>query len=638
MSNPYRTHLLTGFLVCLFVNTSYAAAPDDIATANVRAWFDALDTQAQGYSSTAEVPIYPGKLGTGISATNVTNWRSKVNGHVALSTYFASSIPASTAPTTSIGYPGIGARYDSANDSLAVQGDIWGANGTVVTTPDIFIVTSPTAPTSTTFLFNSQRGRVNTTQRISAHFPWSDGNIYWDPICCANQPGQIRSAAYSPSLDNLLITNWFANATNRIVIANGTSTLLVGSPAGTYTNLTTPAAPSYYTLGGGEANNSYRGVISENIVYNRLLLEAERRILNNYFAAKWGMGIAGEKRYQGDTAGNGLYRYHVGGIGSEASGNQASATSEGLTISNGNFLSAGRYLIAGLPGLSAAGTMTAYNQSIAGTTAKVVTAPQLLRGSVTTDLPATAWWRGARVWYVDKTDATNATGTVNLTFDITGKMGITTPNVDPLPASAVAAGDVLQLLFRSATTGNFSTVITAAASSAASVTFAVPANLLQDGYYTIGNFKPPKPSLSKTALLVSDPVNGTSNPKNIPGGVIEYTVSLSNVGESPLEAGTSNGVVLTDTIPSNLDMNPAVTINCTDNGVAMTLAATNVTYYSDAGATASITPTAGFDPLIRAIKIFPQGALRCPSTSPKCLLSAPPPAPTCNFKFQLRIK
>jgi uncharacterized repeat protein (TIGR01451 family) len=611
-------------MACACSAVVQAAAPDDIATANLRAWFDALDTQALTYSSTTAVPIYPGNPGTGISAASVTAWKSKANGYTALSSH-----PGLTAPATSNTYPGIGASFNGGDNALAVQGDIWGT-GAVVTTPDIFMVSSPTSTSASTFFFDSQQVRTNTANRISAHFPWPGGLIYWDPVCC----GTGRSASYTPVLSQLLITNWFANSSSRNVVANATTTILTGSGGGAYTNTSTALLPSYYTLGGGEAGLSYFGVISENVVYNRLLFEAERRILNNYFAAKWGMGIGSESRYQGHTAANGLYRYHVGGIGSEASGNQSIATSEGLSISNGSFLATGRYLIAGLAGLSPAGTMTAYNQSVAGTTAKVVTAPQLLRGAVATDLPLTAWWRGARVWYLDKTDASASTGTVNLTFDLSGKMGLTNPNFD---GSAVAIGQPLQLLFRSASTGAFSTVVTASATSAASVTFTVPANLLLDGYYTVADYRPPKPSLAKTVTVLSDPVNGPVNPKNIPGAVVQYAITLSNLGESPLVTGSSNALVVSDVIPPNLDMNANINVTCPNAAGLLTLGPANIVYYSDAAATTVITPVAGFDPNIRAVKLFPQGQLICADTTPQCPLPHTL-IPSCSYTFTLRIK
>ena len=54
--------------------------------------------------------------------------------------------------------------------------------------------------------------------------------------------------------------------------------------------------------------------------------------------------------------------------------------------------------------------------------------------------------------------------------------------------------------------------------------------------------------LSKTSCVVSDPFNGTTNPKRIPGAVIRYAFEVENTGNK--EAAT---VVLTDDIQAILD-------------------------------------------------------------------------------------
>ena len=54
-------------------------------------------------------------------------------------------------------------------------------------------------------------------------------------------------------------------------------------------------------------------------------------------------------------------------------------------------------------------------------------------------------------------------------------------------------------------------------------------------------------SITKTSTIVSDPLNGTTNPKAIPGAVIEYLVTVANTGS--LAAG---GVNLSDTLDGNL--------------------------------------------------------------------------------------
>jgi uncharacterized repeat protein (TIGR01451 family) len=52
--------------------------------------------------------------------------------------------------------------------------------------------------------------------------------------------------------------------------------------------------------------------------------------------------------------------------------------------------------------------------------------------------------------------------------------------------------------------------------------------------------------IAKTSTVISDPFNGTTNPKAIPGAVIEYTITLTNNG-----AVSATGVAIADPIPAN---------------------------------------------------------------------------------------
>jgi len=50
----------------------------------------------------------------------------------------------------------------------------------------------------------------------------------------------------------------------------------------------------------------------------------------------------------------------------------------------------------------------------------------------------------------------------------------------------------------------------------------------------------------KSSTVISDPVNGTSNPKALPGAVIQYCLVVNNTGSA-----SATGVTLSDAIPSN---------------------------------------------------------------------------------------
>ena len=54
-------------------------------------------------------------------------------------------------------------------------------------------------------------------------------------------------------------------------------------------------------------------------------------------------------------------------------------------------------------------------------------------------------------------------------------------------------------------------------------------------------------NISKTSTVISDPFNGTTNPKAIPGAVMEYVVTIQNTG-----AVAAGGISVQDTLNANL--------------------------------------------------------------------------------------
>ena len=55
-------------------------------------------------------------------------------------------------------------------------------------------------------------------------------------------------------------------------------------------------------------------------------------------------------------------------------------------------------------------------------------------------------------------------------------------------------------------------------------------------------------SVVKSSVIISDPVNNTTNPKAIPGAVVEYCIAVSNAAGS----ATATDVVVTDTLPADV--------------------------------------------------------------------------------------
>ena len=69
-------------------------------------------------------------------------------------------------------------------------------------------------------------------------------------------------------------------------------------------------------------------------------------------------------------------------------------------------------------------------------------------------------------------------------------------------------------------------------------------------------------TVTKTSTVVSDPFNGTTNPKRIPGAVVRYTIVVTNSG-----AANATNVVVRDGIPANTTYSAS---SITLNAVAQT--------------------------------------------------------------------
>lgn len=161
---------------------------------------------------------------------------------------------------------------------------------------------------------------------------------------------------------------------------------------------------------------------------------------------------------------------------------------------------------------------------------------------------------------------------------------------------------------------------------------------------------PQLPSLSLTKLVsvISDPVNGTSNPKFIPGAVSAYTLRITNAGLGTVDNGT---VLIRDTLPTQVELYvgtgstpPAATdllqgFGFTDgtpsSGLTCTFTARNdggdcIDFSSD-GTTFSYIPSPGadgFDAAIKAIQFRPQGVFNSSSGT----------NPSAEFQFRVRVR
>ncbi len=128
--------------------------------------------------------------------------------------------------------------------------------------------------------------------------------------------------------------------------------------------------------------------------------------------------------------------------------------------------------------------------------------------------------------------------------------------------------------------------------------------------------------LQKTSTTVDDPVNGSTNPKAIPGANVRYTLRLTNQRPGPVDADT---VVVSDTLPLELDLfvndlggpgsGPVLFVDGTPvSGLTYTFVglgdATDDLMFDDGSLTFTYTPVPdadGYDANVTAIRINPKG-------------------------------
>ncbi|MEM8627993.1 MAG: DUF11 domain-containing protein, partial [Pseudomonadota bacterium] len=136
-------------------------------------------------------------------------------------------------------------------------------------------------------------------------------------------------------------------------------------------------------------------------------------------------------------------------------------------------------------------------------------------------------------------------------------------------------------------------------------------------------------SVSKVGTVLSDPINGTTNPKAIPGATIEYLITVTNTGSEATDAGT---VEVWDDAPADAKMclmarsggpvvfsdpgsNAGVTYNYGGAGsIAGDLQVTtdDLQFSDDGGGTFAYQPADegdGCDSAITDFRVTPQGAL-----------------------------
>lgn len=172
---------------------------------------------------------------------------------------------------------------------------------------------------------------VNTNNRISSSTNYTTGTTYLNSFT-------YHGATPSNTNDQILfdgnttVGNGTESATS---IPNYTSDLYVGILRG--------------HTGTGTNVSRFNGYISEIILYNTVLNDAQRIIVNNYLAAKYNTPLASLDLFRQDDAANGNHDHDVAGIGRTSSTSiQTDSKGTGIVqISGANNLNDGEFLFWG---------------------------------------------------------------------------------------------------------------------------------------------------------------------------------------------------------------------------------------------------------------------------------------------------
>ncbi len=169
-------------------------------------------------------------------------------------------------------------------------------------------------------------------------------------------------------------------------------------------------------------------------------------------------------------------------------------------------------------------------------------------------------------------------------------------------------------------------------------------NLNTAALITVTNAQPSLMFL-KTVMVHSDPVNGTTNPKYIPGALAGYTLVATNSGTGSVD---NNSLVITDAVPANTalfvkDLGAAgsgpvlFTQGATSSTLSYTYtalgdAADDIDFYGGATPAWGYVPVPGADgcdPLVSNIRINPKGTFVGNPTAP---------SPSFNLNFRVCVK
>ena len=254
------------------------------------------------------------------------------------------------------------------------------------------------------FLVGSNRGSTNNTfvddgTTTNYRRIFSDIGSFRCPTCVMPYPDFISNPSVSIADNTAFLTSFEINSTGNerhwvngniitsknVTVPTGTSIIIGNNPGGFVSELD--------------------GDISEIVVYNSTINSAQRIIINNYLAAKYGIILSSNDLYTNDDGVSGNYDFDVAGIGRiDASNIHNDAQGTGIVrILNPTDLDDNEFLIWG------------HDNGVEEATETI-------------DVPATVQARFGRVWRVSELNTSSTAvdvGDIDIRFNLTGLGSVT---------------------------------------------------------------------------------------------------------------------------------------------------------------------------------------------------------------------
>lgn len=309
------------------------------------------------------------------------------------------------------------------------------------------LVSDPTKPINlgafTVFaVFNATNGGIvyEHNDRNGTLVPGS--NLFTSDNCSTtvNRGGNettksLASTWATDGLSRVVTQGYNGDHASHTISVNNTASTFLGAPCNNDPITPLPgtsvlSAPVFIGDRSGGNVVPLRGNIAELVFFNENLPAVQKILVENYLSSKYGITLASNDYYDGDTLANGEFDLDVAGIGRFGGVSHTEAQAAGMVVVNGTFLNAdGDWLL--------------FGHNVATNI------------NTTADLPTGGGWDGIndqrwlRSFYFDRTDAGTAGGTVDVIFDFSDG-GMT--------GSPAGTATNYRLLTRAGATGQFAEI------------------------------------------------------------------------------------------------------------------------------------------------------------------------------------